>query len=248
MILSAKTFFIPKDGMLSVDEFMGWFNSVNRLRSDCNLIVKLESLGRQKRLNKKYAEDLLRAWYPVYGGAWVKGDYELYFNINRFFWKDKEIYLTVGERFFLYRWLVMKEDIYKQQGYFLKHRRKRSSKGLGKDFLADIKDEKEYQITVERLKRLHECNRVKYSNDQMSRFSGVMMSFSGDTMENFDVRDAGTIKARVKKEITDVEVWELLRKEPTKNKPAGHVAYFRKDNGREILYYDVVEEEQHDGK
>jgi len=65
-------------------------------------------------------------------------------------------------------------------------------------------------------------------------FDYKTMRFFGDTMRNFGVRDAGSIRALVNGRITEVEVWDLYRRRPVAGGLHGHAAFFRKDNGREV--------------
>lgn len=67
-------------------------------------------------------------------------------------------------------------------------------------------------------------------------FSRETMHFFGDTPANFGVRDGGKIKTWEDGIIAETEVWDLHRKRPVKGGLYGHLAYFRKDNGR--LVYD----------
>jgi len=243
MILGSKAFLIPKGSTPSLSDIEDWINGIDRKNYDCRLMASLETVDKKLRLNKAFAKRQLEAYFLAHKNSWIKGDYEFYFDVDKFYWKGKEIYFTVGEQYFLYTWLILKEDICERHRYFLAHKRKR----LGKDFLADVKDIADGGcITVEQLKRLHESYmyKTRRSYHRPSFFSKTLLSVFGDTLDNFGVRDAGFIEVRVKTDKTNnvenVDVWELLRKEPVKGVPSGHCAYFRKDNGAEILEYDVV--------
>jgi len=88
-------------------------------------------------------------------------------------------------------------------------------------------------MTASRLKSLHE-----YHNPNTHFFDRKTMRFFGDTMNNFGVYDAGTIKQMTDNGIEDVEVWELHRKRPVKGGLHGHCAYFRKDNGKQVFNHE----------
>jgi hypothetical protein len=91
-------------------------------------------------------------------------------------------------------------------------------------------------MTAYALKRLYERN-----NPNGHFFDRETMRFFGDTMRNFGVRDAGerlvvSPGAARKKEMVDLCL--LYRKRPTKRNMRGELAYFRKDNGKEIAIGD----------
>ena len=58
---------------------------------------------------------------------------------RKFFWKGNEVYITANEALFLYRWLVLHDDLTKLQRYFLRNMRRR----LGKDFLTEVQKDVE---------------------------------------------------------------------------------------------------------
>jgi hypothetical protein len=66
-------------------------------------------------------------------------------------------------------------------------------------------------------------------------FDRATMRFFGDSMRNFGVRDGGKVKTAGENGIEEAEVWELIRKRPVQCGRHGHLAYFRKDSGREVF-------------
>jgi hypothetical protein len=85
-------------------------------------------------------------------------------------------------------------------------------------------------MTASELKYLYECN-----NPGGHFFDRDTMSFFGDTMCNFGVRDGGTVDTLTTEGINKgVEVWELYRKRPVKCGLHGYCCYFAKADGREI--------------
>jgi hypothetical protein len=61
------------------------------------------------------------------------------------------------------------------------------------------------------------------------------MSFFGDTMGNFGVRDGGKVKTVSENGVEEVEVWDLCRKRPVSCGLHGFCRSFRKDNGQEVF-------------
>jgi hypothetical protein len=88
-------------------------------------------------------------------------------------------------------------------------------------------------MTSSELKSLYERN-----NPGGHFFDRGTMRFFGDSMVNFGVRDGGTAKTITEAGMEEVELWELYRKQPVKCGLHGHCAYFRKDNGCEVGFYE----------
>jgi hypothetical protein len=84
-------------------------------------------------------------------------------------------------------------------------------------------------MTASELKYLYEKN-----NPSGHFFDRSTMHFFGDTMRNFGVTDGGKYNVWSEKGIVELEVWDLYRKKPVRGMH-GHLAYFRKDNGHEIV-------------
>jgi hypothetical protein len=84
-------------------------------------------------------------------------------------------------------------------------------------------------MTASQLKALYERN-----NPEGHFFDRETMRFFGDTMQNFGVRDFGTVKTITSNGVETVAVWELYRKRPVKNGLHGFCSLFRKDNGHEL--------------
>jgi hypothetical protein len=80
------------------------------------------------------------------------------------------------------------------------------------------------------LKTLYERN-----NPEGYFFDRKTMSFFGDTMRNFGVRDGGKVKTINENGIGEVEVWDLYRKRPVQCGLHGHCRYFSKSTGSEIF-------------
>jgi hypothetical protein len=85
-------------------------------------------------------------------------------------------------------------------------------------------------MTILELRHLY-----KHNNPEGHFFDRKTMSFFGDTMSNFGVRDGGEIKTLTEKGVENAEVWELYRKRPVKNGLHGRCRYFSKSTGRQIF-------------
>jgi len=136
-ILSSKTFFIPKTADIPVDDIVEWFRNADRKLDDCRLTVTLDRLGvfRQK---KKTAKAELKSLTDLGGCIWRQGKYCFNFALHDYTWKGDDIHLTIGEQLYLYRWLVLHEEVPAKQRFYLWNMRKR----LGTDFLAIIGSKK----------------------------------------------------------------------------------------------------------
>ena len=138
--LSSKIFPIDKAGTVPLKEILDWFESINRENFDIKLEVRLTTSGKQRQ-GKKAAAKLLRelvAKASVKEDAfWKVGDYAFFFVSKKFYWRDNEIHLTSAEVLFLFRWLVLSEEVLEAQWYILRNIRQR----IGKDFLAELNQE-----------------------------------------------------------------------------------------------------------
>jgi hypothetical protein len=117
-----------------------WYDGVNRGLDDCTLVVTLQAMDgkRQQKMTalrqlKELIIDRLVEDQDT-PTVWVQSGYRFYFMARKYFWNDKEIHITANEALFLYRWLMLHDDTYKMQMYYLRHMRKR----LGNEFLAEI--------------------------------------------------------------------------------------------------------------
>jgi hypothetical protein len=138
-VLSSKRFLIPKAFTVSWDCVKEWYDGVDRGLDDCTLVVTLQAMDR-KRQQKMTAVRQLQELIvdnivededtPT---VWVQFGYRFGFMARKYFWNDKEIHITANEALFLYRWLVLHDDICKTQMYYLRNMRKR----LGNKFLAE---------------------------------------------------------------------------------------------------------------
>jgi len=68
-------------------------------------------------------------------------------------------------------------------------------------------------------------------------FDRKTMSFFGDTMKNFGVRDAGMVAIDCMNDTKEVDSVILHRKRPVKCGLHGDMAIFRKDTGQIIFSY-----------
>jgi hypothetical protein len=137
--LSSKRFFITKTGTIPLDRIKAWFDGIDRGSEDCALTVSVEAAG-NKRTKKKTAcrqlEELIadsiaeNEETPV---VWERYGYLFKFITRKYFWNGEEIHVTANEALFLYRRLVLGDDICRMQTYYLRNMRRR----LGKEFLAE---------------------------------------------------------------------------------------------------------------
>jgi hypothetical protein len=141
-ILSSKTFFLPKSGCAPFGDVHNWLTNIGNRSEDCLLTIKLETVGKGRQKRKSAVtelSELARNAALDYKGPWEQGEYKFFFLGGKFFWREKEVYLTSSEKLFLFRWLVLGDEVDKSQWYYLRNMRSR----LGKDFLADIQKESE---------------------------------------------------------------------------------------------------------
>jgi hypothetical protein len=132
--LSSKRFFIPKAFTVSWNSVKEWYDGVDRGMDDCTLVVALQAMD-GKRSGKKAAYDRLDELMEGGGNdfSWERYGYRFCFVSRKYYWNDREIYVTANEALFLYRRLVLKDDTCKTQMYYLRNMRKR----LGKEFLRE---------------------------------------------------------------------------------------------------------------
>jgi len=140
-ILSSKTIYIPKENNTYYigDSVSGWINNIDLEGKDCRLVLRLEAVGKSRQKRKAAKEELWRLIEKANhtNTIWKRGEYRFLFEAKEFCWKKEEIYLTPSEQLFLFKWLVLNEDAYESQWFYLCNMRRR----LGKDFLADIQKE-----------------------------------------------------------------------------------------------------------
>ena len=139
VILSSKTFDIPNTTIIPLAVIEDWFEGIDRKLNDCRLTVRLESLGEHRRKKKTAKSELesLAVDASLEGKSiWKDGEYSFDFLRRKYFWKDEDIHITVNEALFLFRWLVLKDEIYKVQWYYLRNIRRR----LGPDFLKEVSE------------------------------------------------------------------------------------------------------------
>jgi hypothetical protein len=135
--LSSKRFFIPAAASLIPPDVEAWFESADRGKEDCTLVVTLQTAGearQQKMTARRQLEELIVNEDTDTSTAWVRFGYIFGFMTRTYLWKNEEIYVTAGEALFLYRWLVLDDDTHRMQRYYLRHLRKR----FGKEFLAEV--------------------------------------------------------------------------------------------------------------
>jgi hypothetical protein len=139
-MLGSKVFEVSGDGDLTTvrDSLYCWLLSLEDIKGK-RIAVSIKLAG-DSRAPKKTAlrqlEELI-ADNAVENGAlpvvWERHGYRFKFISRKYFWNDEELYVTANEALFLYRWLVLDDDICKTQRYYLRNMRRR----LGKEFLAE---------------------------------------------------------------------------------------------------------------
>ena len=135
-ILSSKSFFVPAGEFFPHKEVREWLDNLVR-GDDVRMVVRLELAGktRKKKVNAKTElERFVVDAALEHKDVWTHGDYTFSFWSRQYFWKGEELYLTANEALFLFRWLVLNDEIHKMQRFYVRNMRKR----LGKEFLADI--------------------------------------------------------------------------------------------------------------
>jgi hypothetical protein len=139
-VLSSKRFFIPKASTVSWDYVKEWYDGVGRDLDDCTLVVTLQAMDGKRQQKKSALRQLEELVVDNIiedednSAIWKRFEYKFYFMARKYFWNDKEIHVTANEALFLYRWLVLHDDICNTQRYYLRNMRKR----LGREFLAEV--------------------------------------------------------------------------------------------------------------
>ena len=136
-ILSSKTFHVDCNGDLQIDEIKKWFDSIDRQKNNCVLTMTAKTKDNSRSKKRKSFETLSVLTSEANKKTYDKYGYFFYFPGNRFVWNNKDIYLTAGQALFLYRWLVLGEDVLAVEKYHLNHLRKK----FGKDFLKEVTDD-----------------------------------------------------------------------------------------------------------
>jgi hypothetical protein len=70
--------------------------------------------------------------------VWDNFGYRFCFLSRKYYRRGREIYVTANEALFLYRWLVLGDDVCKAQTHYLWNMRRR----FGKDFLSEVAEYK----------------------------------------------------------------------------------------------------------
>jgi len=136
-ILSSKSFTVPEGAYMPRNEIEEWFYGIDRGTGDLRLTVTLETCGdtRKKKLTAKAELESMAIDAALENkDVWASGKYRFCFVSKQYFWKKQEIYLTANEQLFLFRWLVLKDEISKRQTFYLRNMRRR----LGKEFLTGL--------------------------------------------------------------------------------------------------------------
>jgi hypothetical protein len=129
---------VTKTSALSWDTVKGWYDSAGRGLEDHTVVVTLEATSRQQKMTatRQLEELIVDSVVEDEGGCavWESFGYCFKFLARKYSWNNQDIYITANEALFLYRWLVLHDDICKMQMYYLRNMRKR----LGKAFLAEV--------------------------------------------------------------------------------------------------------------
>jgi hypothetical protein len=124
---------VPKHTKLPLNCIEEWLNSFDR-GDDWRIVVRLEAAGTSRLTNDEAAQKLKELVKETGLQGFVDFGYSFSFDIKKYYWDAKEIYVTPNEALFLFRWLVLNDEIHRSQWFFLRNMRKR----LGKKFLTDI--------------------------------------------------------------------------------------------------------------
>ena len=123
----------------TVEEFEEWYGKILEDGRACYITLQRVLLDeeRQKKntawseldvlVADRLAEDKL--------ATWANGMYWFNFATRKYEWNHKSIYMTASEALFLFRWLVLDDEVHKVQWYFLHNMRKR----LGESFLREVR-------------------------------------------------------------------------------------------------------------
>jgi hypothetical protein len=138
--LSSKRFFIPKKTAISLDQIKEWLNSVDCGLDDRILTVTLQAIDEKHQQDKtslQRLEELITDNAVANEGLpviWVRHGYQFNFTTGEYFWDYKKVHVTADEALFLYRWLVLNDDICRIRMYHLRNMHRR----LGKEFLSEM--------------------------------------------------------------------------------------------------------------
>jgi hypothetical protein len=137
-VLSSEQFIIPAGSTIPLDAIKKWWDNAGCGLNGCRLILTAEATSRQRKMSAARQLEELIVDNVVEDGndcaIWKRFEYNFCFLAQKYLWNNEEIYITVNEALFLYRWLMLHDDIYKAQMYYLGNMRKR----LGKAFLAEV--------------------------------------------------------------------------------------------------------------
>ena len=133
-ILSSKSFIIPESANMPRNEIEDWFYGIDRGTGDLCLTVTLESCGDTRKKKTSAIAELNSIIANVNIKVWARNDYMFHFSEKKYWRKGQEVYLTANEQLFLFRWLVLKDEVSKRQTFYLRNMRKR----LGKEFLTGL--------------------------------------------------------------------------------------------------------------
>jgi len=136
-ILSSKSFILAQGDNMPTNEIEEWFYTINRT-DDCKLTVKIATTKPKKRTVLEVLDAYIDEYKISYYSK-LDGIYFFDFGKRKYRWGDDEIHFTTGEQLFLYRWLILNDEIHTQQWFYLRNIRKR----LGKTFLAGIAEGKD---------------------------------------------------------------------------------------------------------
>jgi hypothetical protein len=132
-VLSSKVFEITGEADIEAlgGKLLEWLPCSSDLIGK-RITVSIETAGND-RTQKKTAFQELEELVSDGEFMWVKYGYRFGFMMRKYWWNNREIYVTAGEALFLYRWLVLNDGIRNTQRYYLRNMRKR----LGKEFLSE---------------------------------------------------------------------------------------------------------------
>jgi hypothetical protein len=139
-VLSSKVFEITEEADIAAlgGKLFKWLPCSSDLIGK-RVTVSIEAAGKDRTRKKTALRQLeeLVVNNTVEGednsALWKQFAYNFCFMVRKYFWNGREIHITANEALFLYRLLVLHDDICKMQMYYLRHMRKR----LGKEFLAE---------------------------------------------------------------------------------------------------------------
>jgi hypothetical protein len=141
MLLSSKTIRIGDHGSFESAgrAFYTWLSEIGLTAGefdDKKIVVRLEDdQPRQKKTNAKQELESMAADAALEDkDVWVRHGYKFAFLSQGYFWNGEEIYLTAGERLFLFHWLVLSDTDYTRfhMDYLYNMRRR-----LGENFLTE---------------------------------------------------------------------------------------------------------------